>query len=366
MKIECVREKLVWAVSKSERISGKHPTLPVLKCILLEAKDNILDLKSTNLDLGIKIGIPVKMEEGGIIAVPGAILNNYLQNIGNVKSIKLEEIEGNLKVETTNNSTIIKSLPHDDFPNLPVFEEEKSFKLGGRDLANGFKSVWYSSGTSSMKPELSSVCVYHDEENIIFVATDSFRLAEKKIKLSKVPDFIQILIPFKNTIEIVRILEEIGDDVTVRLDKNQTSFSYKDIYITSRIIDGVFPDYKQIVPKEHKTEAIILKQDFMNSLKLANVFSDNFNQINLKLRPKEKIFQLTTRNNEVGENVNKLEGSLQGENLDINFNYKYIADCFQSITADSISLQFNGMNKPMVIRGVGDKTFMYLVMPMNK
>ncbi|MEO8637934.1 MAG: DNA polymerase III subunit beta [Candidatus Taylorbacteria bacterium] len=366
MKIECLKEKLASAVSKCEKISGKHPTLPVLKCILLEVKDNNLILKSTNLDLGVEITFPVKTEEEGVVAVPGSVLNNFIQNLDNYKSIKLESAEGNLKVWTENNSTVIKSLPHEDFPTIPVVSLSKVFKMNAKDIVRGLKSVWYSSGTSSMKPELSSVYIYHNDENVVFVATDSFRLAEKRVKVKKIPDFTQILIPFKNVIEIVRILEEVSDDVEIHLDKNQISFSWEGLYLTSRIIDGVFPDYKQIIPKENKSEVVALKQDLVNSLKLANVFSDNFNQINMKLRPGGKTFHLTTRNADVGETVNKLESAISGEDIDINFNYRYILDCFQSIEADSVSLQFNGVSKPMVIRGVGDRSFMYLVMPMNK
>ena len=131
-------------------------------------------------------------------------------------------------------------------------------------------------------------------------------------------------------------------------------------------MDGAFPDYKQIIPKEFKTEAVVLKQDFMNFLKLANIFSDNFHQVNFKIDPRKKIFEIRTRNLEVGENLNKVDAALTGEAMDINFNHKFIVDCFQSIDSDSISLQFGANNKPMVMRGVSDKSFLYLVMPMNK
>ena len=366
MRIECLKDKLLWAISRCEKISSKHSTLPVLTCVLFEVKDNVLILKSTNLDLGIEISLPVKVGEEGMVAIPGLVFSNFIQNLGSNKTVKLETGEGNLKVSTENNSTVIKSLPHDDFPTIPSLRGEKGFKMNTKDIVRGLKSVWYSSGTSSMKPELSSVFVYHDDENIIFVATDSFRLAEKKIKIKKIPDFNQILIPFKNVIEIIRVLEDAPDEVEIYSTKNQISFIFEGVYLTSRIVDGVFPDYKQIIPKEYKTETIVLKQDLIDSLKLANVFSDKFNQINLKLKPSEKSFYLTTRNADVGENVNKLESTVSGEDLDINFNYKYIIDCFQSVDPDSVSLQFSGLAKPVVIKGVGDKSFMYLVMPMNK
>lgn len=366
MKIESVQDKLRNAISKAEKVTGKNLTLPVLSCILLEAKNNQLTVRATNLDLGIEITIPVKIEQEGVAAVPGSVLNNYLSNLHTDKNIKLELTEQNLAVSTTHNTTIIKTLPHEDFPTIPSLLSEKSFQMSSQDFIRGLKSVWYSSATSSMKPELSSIYIYPDDESIVFVATDSFRLAEKRVKARKGKEFTQMLIPFKNVAEILRILEDAKEDVTVHFNKNQVSFSYDGVYLTSRIIDGVFPDYKQIIPKEYKTEAVVLKQDLINSLKLANIFSDSFHQVNLKLHPGKKSFELKTRNNDVGENVNKLDAALHGEDIDINFNYKYIMDSFQSIDSDSVSLHFNALNKPMIMKGISDKSFMYLVMPMNR
>ena len=109
-----------------------------------------------------------------------------------------------------------------------------------------------------------------------------------------------------------------------------------------------------------------MKQDFINILKLSNIFSDSFNQINIKVSPKDKIFEIRSKNATVGENVNRVDAAISGEEIEINFNHKYIIDCFQSIDSDSVSLSFNGLNKPMVIRGTSDKSFTYLVMPMNR
>jgi len=145
------------------------------------------------------------------------------------------------------------------------------------------------------------------------------------------------------------------------------SFEANDTRITSRIIDGVFPDYRQIIPKGCTTEAVILKQDLINTLKISSVFSDSFNQVHFVLDPKKKLFSTETKNNDVGENRSELDAALSGEPIEVNFNCKYISDSFQSIDADSLSLQFNGKNKPLVIRSVsGDQSFLYLVMPMNR
>jgi DNA polymerase-3 subunit beta len=191
-------------------------------------------------------------------------------------------------------------------------------------------------------------------------------LAEKKIKIKNIEEIPGILIPFKNVSEILRIFGEVQDIVKVCFNKNQISFSANNIYLTSRIIDGVFPDYRQIIPKEFKIEAVVLKQDLLNALKLSNIFSDKFNQINLKILPKEKLFELSSANNDVGENKTFLDAAIKGEDVTLGFNYKYFLDCFQSINTDSISIKLNQSSKPIVISGSSDNSFTYLIMPMNR
>lgn len=368
MKLEINIQKLKDIVQLVERVAGKHMTLPVLSCILIDVKKNTATFKATNLDIGIEASVPVKSIEDGTIAVPSNILSSFISQIPELSQIvKMETISQNLQISTSKSKGVIKTVPFDDFPNIPKVTDGQELSIPSNLFIRGLKSVWYSSSVSSVKPELASVYIYRDGEYLVFVATDSFRLAEKKIKIPASVKIGDLLIPFKNISEIIRVLENIGDSVSVCINKNLISFKTGDIYIVSRIIDGVFPDYRQIIPKGYSTEAVILKQDLINSLKISNIFSDKFNQVHLEIDPKGKKFAIQTRNSDVGENVTDVDAALSGEKMEINFNYKYIADCFQSIDADSVSLQFGGLNRPLVVRPVsGDQTFMYLVMPMNR
>jgi len=365
MKIECVKEKIVSSVILAEKVTGKNLTLPILSCIHLKASGSELTIKATNLDLGIEIVIPVKVIEEGSVVVSGSVLVGLLQNLQDDK-VTLESVEGNLVFSTKTTTTSLKTLPDEDFPLIPKVDSNKTVSLEVNLLVTGLKSVWYSAAVTSMKPELSSVYIYCEEESIVFAATDSFRLAEKRVPVKKGKDFGSILIPFKNIPEIIRTLEMIKGEVTVHFDANQIAFEHNGLYLVSRVIDGTFPDYKQIVPKEFKTEVIILKQDLLSALKLSNIFSDNFNQVSMRVIPEEKLFEITTKNTMIGENKNNLDAVLKGEDIVISFNYKYIIDCFQSIHSDSLTLSFQGLSRPVMIRGISDKSFMYIVMPMNK
>ena len=328
MNIECIKDKLLYIISKTEKLTSKNITLPILSCILFEAKDSLLTIKATNLDVGIEIQLPVKVVKPGSIAVSGSILYNFISNITNDKNITLEAIDGNLKIKTLHSQSIIKSFETEDFPNIPKVSDGSSFAFNIPSLIKGLRSVIYSASTSTIRPVLGSVMLYSDEDNVVFVATDSFRLSEKRINVKKHKEFNQILIPFKNVVEIIRTFEDYKDDVNINLNQNQITFLHNDIYITSRVIDGVFPDYKEIIPRDIKTEVIVLKQDFLSALRISNIFSDKFSQVTFHILPKEKIFKIATKNIDIGENINNLDAVIKGDELSISFNYKYIIDCF--------------------------------------
>lgn len=366
MKIECVKEKLAKALVKAEKMTSRQSTLPVLSCVLLKAEGSTLSISATNLDLGIDITLPVKVIEPGTVAVPGNILSSFVTSIFNDKNIALETEGSHLKVSTEHTKTVIKTFTADDFPIIPKLTDSVSFAMPIQDFIKGLKSVAYASSQSTIKPTLASVYIYPDEEFVVFVATDSFRLAEKKIKVKKHKEFSSILIPFKNIPEIIKVFEDIVDDVVISFNQNQISFEYEGIYLISRVVDGNFPDYKKIIPTETKTEVIVLKQDVINALKISNIFTDKFSQVYITASQKEKLFEVKTKNIDIGENTNALDAVVKGDEITMSFNYKYINDCFQSIDSDSLSLSFVDQSKPMVIKGSSDSSYLYLVMPMNK
>ncbi len=365
MKLECGIEKLKNGISQAERVTGKNLTLPILNSILLVASGKSLKLRSTNLSLGLEIEIPAKIEKEGIAAVSGPVLSGIFSNISQNENVSLESIDGNLVVKTKKSKIKVKGGQHEDFPTIPLVSG-KTFEIEAKKLIDGIKSVYYSSSPSDIKPEISSVYIYKEDDFLVFVSTDSFRLAEKKIKFKGGEDMPGLIIPFKNIPEILRIFGDYTGIVKVCFNKNQISLSSDNVYLTSRIVDGIFPDYRQIIPKTKKTEATLLKEDLLNALKLSNIFSDKFNQVNLEINPKEKIFELSSQNNDVGENKTYLDAALEGEPAELSFNYRYFLDCFQSITTDSLSVKTTDSSRPIVISPVGDASFTYLIMPMNR
>jgi DNA polymerase III subunit beta len=366
MKLECEKSKIELAVQKTAKLANKHLTLPVLSCVYFDLlSDNKLIIKSTNLDVGVEIEIKVKTIEKGCLAVPANILLSVLSSIKEDKLI-FETKDNNLKIYSNKNSVVIKCLSHEDFPSIPKLKDQKSIKINSHDLISGFKSVWYSASNSNIKPELSSVYIFKEDGGLVFVSTDSFRLAEKKINIKNQIDFPQTLIPYRNVSEIIKLFEDYNGDINIVFEKNQAAFITEDTYLVSRLIDGSFPDYKQIIPKVFGTTATILKNDLINSIKTSNIFSDTLNQVKLKVDIKNKSLNIESKNNDIGESKESLNALVLGDDIELNFNNKYITDCLQSIPSDSLVLNFGGTGKPLAINGASDKSFLYIVMPMNR
>lgn len=366
MKIECIKEQLEEAVSKASKISGKNITLPVLSGLYLDATQKELSINATNLDLGISIVIPVRIIEPGSIVVPANILSSLISSFTKDKNITLNSDKQTLEVKTSSIKTNIKTLPSEDFPLIPEIKDDEAFSMPVGDFVNGVRSVIYSAANNSIKPEISSISITHENNFLIFAATDSFRLAEKRIKIKNNPHFKQILIPQKNAIEIIKIFDKENEDLSISIKEHQVALRSQNIYLTSRVVEGNFPDYKQIIPKETTTKAILLKQDLLNALKTSLIFSNTFNQLTLNISPKKKMFEIESNSPDVGESLNKVDAVLDGDDISINLNNKYFTECFQSIHTDSVVISFNGQAKPIIIQGVGETTFLYLMMPMNQ
>ncbi|MDO8589894.1 MAG: DNA polymerase III subunit beta [bacterium] len=366
MKIECIKDRLEEVLSKADKIAGKNITLPVLVGLYLDARQNSLSVKATNLDLGISVSLPVKVIEPGIVVIPAHVISSFVSSLSKDRNITISTKNQVLEVKTSATKTSINTLPSEDFPVIPEIDEDKAFSMPARDLIFGIRSVIYAAAVGSIKPELSSISIKHEGEFLVFAATDSFRLAEKKIRIKKAPHFKQILVPQKNATEIIKIFDRGDEEISISVEEHQMALRSQNIYLTSRIVEGSFPDYRQIIPKETTSKAVLLKQDLTNSLKTSLIFSDAFNQLTLKLSPKAKSFEIESKNSTVGENVYTVESVLEGDDITINVNHRYFTDCFQSITTDSVSLNFSGQAKPIIIQGVGDTSFLYLVMPMNQ
>lgn len=366
MNFTCNREALQKSVVSAERATGKNLSLPILGSVFIATDKKSLVIRATNLEVGVELQIPAEVKTEGSIAVPGALFANTLSNLPDEELVTVTAQNNVCKIITKTKNITIKGYVPDDFPTIPNNDEEESFTLPAVKFVQGVKAVLMSAATADIKPEISSVYIHQDADAVVFVATDSFRLAEKKIKYEGKKSFNAAIVPAKNIIEIIKVFETANDNILFKISKNQISCIGKSVYATSRIIQGIYPDYEQILPKKHTTEIVVLKQDLLNAIKLSTLFSDKFNKLQLSINPATKKCILSTQNTEIGETETSLTATLSGEPVEISLNGKHLFDCLAAIDRDSLSIEFNEANKPVVVRGLGDPSFTYLTMPLTK
>jgi DNA polymerase-3 subunit beta len=368
MKFECSHEKIFSAISKAEKITGKHPTLPVLSCILCTATtDGRVVFRATNLHTGVEISIPAKVTTPGVCALPGSYFYQVLSGISEEEVI-LCETEGEVfHIQTKKTRTKLKTLPYDDFPELPKKNNnEGEVIIPVKDFINGIKSVVFAGSNSDIKPELSSIYIYGKDKQLCFVATDAFRLAEKKIPFKHSDNIDSFLLPIKNAQDILKILSESDESIKLFVNDHQIYIELQNIFITAQLTNGNFPDYIKIIPTEHNTQVIILKNDLVQVLRTLPLFSNHYHHVHMGVHPVEHTVFFEAENTLVGEIHTSIDAVISGAEIETGLNARYIQDVLGNINSDSLYFEWIDARKPLIIRGQHDTSFLYLVMPMNR
>ena len=365
MIITFEKKKFIECISLTSRFSGQHTTLPALTSILIIAGDDGIKFRATNLETGIDLKVPGEKKRDGVVAVPAHIIKNIANTLSGEGSITIEATGDTVLIRSGNVKSFIKTTAHDDFPTIPFPENPKNRAiLPGAHVRTLINSVAGIASTSTIRPELSSVYLSIEGGVLTAVATDSFRLVEKKIPLASKAVQQKILVPAKNAMDIAQTLPD--EDIIMSFDEHQCAFIWDSGTLVSRLTNATYPDYHQIIPKETMAEAVIHRKDFEFALKRASIFSDSFQKVKLNFDPKNHTLELSAKNADVGESSEQLTGKVQGNSLELSFNHRYLIGALPLTGAEYLSLTASGIGRPLLIRGVGDNTFLYLISPMNQ
>ena len=366
MKFSTTQKQFVSAIQLVEKMIGKKESLPVLSCIVIQAQKNQLTIQATNLESGIVVSIPAHIDQEGVVAVEATLLSQFIRSIKE-DALCGELQDGNFVITSKQSTNILKSISVSEFPFITEHSLTEKNTTPKDILIEGIRSVVYAASPSMIRPELGSVFFSFVDMVCTSVATDSFRLAEKTLR-SHTSVTADLLIPLKYTLELLHILEHCpGSTVSWNIvDDSYVVFQNESFYYTTRIVDSKFPNYREIIPKDAHVEITLLKNDLAEVLKKARIFSDTEQYIGFHLYPERKVCTVTASSSRVGEMSDSLDVVMKGQDLDIKFHISYIADCLSSIQSDSVTLSFAGVGRPVVITGVSDQTFRYLVMPLNR
>ncbi len=354
------------AVQQVARFAERRSaTLAALSGIAIVAGDDGIKLRATNLETGIDLRIEGSIKKTGIAVLPANILREVAGSLFGSGTVTLEHAGDTIVMTSGVGKSTIKTLSAEDFPIIPIPDTpEKTLTLSGTLLRELIGSVVTCASPSTVRPELASVYLSGEGGMLKAVASDSFRLAEKKIPVEKTTKPFSVLIPAKNAVDILQTLPD--GEVKLSLDEHQCAFSWEGGVVTTRLVAAQYPDYTQIIPKTFNAEATVLRKDFEAALRRVSVFSDTFQKVRLGLDVKNKKVSFVSKNADIGESNEELLGAVSGEGIELSFNHRYLAAPLSLITADNLTLSSGGIGRPLVIRGTGEASFLYLVMPMNQ
>ena len=374
MKITILQEKLKKGIGLVEKITSKSLSLPILNNVFLEAKKNFLKLSSTDLELGINWWSLCKTEKEGTITVPSRLLFDLINLLPN-KKITLETKNNTLFIEYNKNISQIKGMPADEFPIIPKVSTEEFITTKGSAFSRILSSVVDIASPSTTRPEISGVFLVFQKDLITAVSTDSFRLGEKKLFLKPSSNFekkVSLILPQKTAKEIINIFGEVSEDIKIYFSPNQVMFEslmeeteHPQTQLVSRLIEGEYPNYQEIIPKKYNTRLVLKKDELLTQIKTAGLFSGKVSEVKFKIEPAKNDIEISSRNPETGEYRSEINGKIKGEAVEISFNYRFLLDGLLNIKSTEIIFELNTSSGPGVLKPVGDESYIYVVMPIK-
>ncbi|HOX30353.1 MAG TPA: DNA polymerase III subunit beta [Candidatus Paceibacterota bacterium] len=376
MKVTILQEKLKEGLMNVEKVTGKESTLPILNNVLMKTDKNFLDLVATNLETGILWKILSKTEQEGVAVLPAGVFSGFIGSLPG-KSIEIDSDNSQITVLSEKHKSVFKGFNAEDFPTLPFNTEGESVEVKAGAFCEMLSQVANFASISTIKPEIAGVYLVFKKDLIKAVATDGFRLGEKTIYLAKKQELSKdysLILPQRAVKEIVGVFSGHDKNIKIYFSPNQITvesvsgdMDFPQIQYVSRLIEGEFPNYEEIIPKAYKTTAVFPRKEFLGNVKSASLFSGKINEINLRISIEESKAEIFSQTTELGECQSEIKLSkAEGNDLKISFNYKFLIDGLSAIKSDNCAFDFSGEDSAGVLKPEGDGTFIYILMPIKK
>lgn len=363
MKFECRGISLATVVGQVAKARSKNQSQSFLQDIFLSLDDHQLTVRATNLEITCEKSVAVKGIQNGSCILKGDTLVKILPTIQKEDVVlNCELVDGTLAIASKNEIIEIKTTPYEDFPTLPN-QGENIGNISLQTIITLLKEVSFCSATTEIKPEIASVYFYTKDGNIISVATDSYRLAEKVMTNESGID-LSILIPQKHIVDIVNILSEEKGEVSLYKKDGLLTISVNNLNMCINLITGQFPDYRQLYPKEFNTVCSLNKEDLQKSLNLTTYFTEQYSQVKCSFT--NNVLKLHSKNESIGQVTNSLITKKEGDDIEANYNNRYFLDVFSHLSGQNITLSFTSSQRAMFIKSKEDTSFTYLLMPLNR
>jgi len=370
VKVICPQDNLSRGLAVVARAVSTRSTMPILSNVLLATDGSRLRLAATNLELSINCWVEAEVIEEGRVAVPARLLQEFVNSLPSAPvQMVLNPANRVVKMHCLRTDGNIRGVSADEFPAIPTVEDGAVFRQPAHLLKEMINQVAIAAATDDSRPIFTGVLTTLGP-TLSMVAADGFRLGLRSAELEGGPETeTTLIIPAKSLLELARILPDgKGQDEMVEIalspNKNQVIFRTASVELVSRLIEGQFPNYKQIMPKEWKTQVIVPTSEFLNAAKTASFFArDSANIVRLHFESGE--MAVRAESTELGDNESKIDAIVEGEqSADIAFNAKYLTDALNVVESEQIKLEITSAGAPGVIRPVDSTDYVHIIMPM--
>lgn len=375
MRVTCLQENLHRALGTAGRAVASKSTLPILGNFLLNASDDQLVITATNLEMGIRYTIPAKVQDEGRMTLQARVLNDFVASLSSGEMELLND-QGPLTVlvKQGNTQAHVRGIDPDDFPPLTEHAGEGiSFQVDPATLREAIEHVVFAAASDDSRPVLAGVQLEVKGDKLQLAAADGFRMSVRTVTLdAPLDDEVSIIIPARAMGEMSRVLSDATEPATISITPNQTQLylSLPDIVFVTRLIDGTFPDLKQIIPTTWNTRSVVLRDTVLDAARRAAIFARSANDVvKFEIHPPSESLEMgqvtiTANAADTGDNRDDIDAQVEGEPTQIAFNGRYLTDVLSVMRTSSVAFELQGANAAGVIKSEGSDDFVHVIMPM--
>lgn len=368
MRIICTQENLNHGLSIVSQAVGTDATLPVLANVLIQTENGQLKLSGTDIKTGITVKIRGKVEEAGSVTVPAKLLAEYVRSLPQ-ENINLHSQDKILKISCGDFNASLNGIDPDEFPLIPKIKNKQICSVNASDLVQMISKVVFAAASDESRPELAGIFLSFTDNQLVLAATDSYRLAEGIIGGAKIEGKPQkAIVPARTFTELLHIIgQDTEEKITISLSENEMMFEYGDSSLVTRLVEGQYPDYKQIIPDSFQTQACYDRDQLLQSIKVTGLFArEGANDIRFEFNVPAQTTSLEASSSQVGKNTSKVKAKIKGETSDVIFNYRYLLDGLNCIKDEQVQFLTNSSSGPGVFKSSKKDGYTYVVMPIKQ
>ncbi len=362
MKIQIIQENLKRALASVSRVADSRGSLPILGNILIKSEQGHIIISATNLEIAISRTVTGRVEKPGSITVPAKLMNDLISSFPN-EAVDIETEESKVHINCASHKATINGLSAEEFPEIPRINNKQPIEISADDLKEALTQTVFAASNDEARPVLTGVLFSSEDKKLTMVATDSYRLAEKKLTNTNLDQ--DALIPATAAQDLLRTIQESDEQIELLIEEAQAQFTIGETTLITRLVDGQFPDYKKLLPKNNETKVMVNRKELVSVAKTASLFArESAGSITLQVSEGDQSIHVASVASQIGENQATISAKVENDG-DITLNSRFLIDALNAITSEKIEISFSGKVKPCLIKPVGDETYLHVVMPLK-